>query len=299
MAKRVDPAKAKAAKQKKMAIGLCVMLVLVVAVQGPKTMTMLKGAPTPSVADAAPGTAVPAGQEAPPGVAGGPPATAATPAATPAPATAAGGITGTSTTPQTAVLVDSDAGVLAEEGQLLSFEQFATKDPFKQQAGDPPAADPAAGGSTTPASTTAAPPAVTVSTVPTNTSPPGPSAPGAVGGGTTTGAGPSGPGSGPGSGSSAPTPAATTTISVNGEVSTIAVDTPFPVDQPTFQLVSVANDGKSVQIGIAGGDLSGSSDTVKLVRGKKVTLQNTADGSRYELVLLTVAGFVTPAQSKN
>ncbi len=290
MAKRVDPAKAKAAKQKKMAIGLCVMLVLVVAVQGPKTMKMLKGAPTPSLADAAPGTAVPAGQEVPLGVA----AAAATPAATPASATAAGGITGTSTTPQTAVLVDSDAGVLAEEGQLLSFEQFATKDPFKQQAGATPAADPAAG-LPAPASTTAAPPAVTLSTVPTITSPSGPSAPGAVGGGTTTGAGPSGSGSG----SSAPTPAATTTISVNGEVSTIAVDTPFPVDQPTFQLVSVANDGKSVQIGIAGGDLSGSSDTVKLVRGKKVTLQNTADGSRYELVLLTVAGFVTPAQGKN
>ena len=36
------------------------------------------------------------------------------------------------------------------------------------------------------------------------------------------------------------------------------------------------------------------SATVKLRIGKKLTLQNTADGSRYELELLTVQGFVPP-----
>ena len=50
-------------------------------------------------------------------------------------------------------------------------------------------------------------------------------------------------------------------------------------------------DGKSVQIGVAGGSLAGGGETVKLELGKQLTLQNTADGSRYELELLTVEGF--------
>ena len=49
-AKRVDPLKAKAAKQKKIAIGLCVMFVLVLAYQGPKTLKLLKGPQPAAVA---------------------------------------------------------------------------------------------------------------------------------------------------------------------------------------------------------------------------------------------------------
>jgi len=35
-------------------------------------------------------------------------------------------------------------------------------------------------------------------------------------------------------------------------------------------------------------------ETLKLALGKKVTLQNTADGSRYELELLSIQGFPLP-----
>ena len=56
MAKRVDPLKAKKAKQKKVAIGLCVLLAAVVAFQGPKMLKMMKG-PQPA-AVAAPATPV-------------------------------------------------------------------------------------------------------------------------------------------------------------------------------------------------------------------------------------------------
>ena len=35
-------------------------------------------------------------------------------------------------------------------------------------------------------------------------------------------------------------------------------------------------------------------DTITLALGKKLTLQNTADGSRYELELLAVQGFPLP-----
>ena len=109
------------------------------------------------------------------------------------------------------------------------------------------------------------------------------------------GSGSSGSSGSAGSGSAAPTnpgsaPAEATTISVNGVVSTVVVDTPFPAEQPTFELVSVAKDGKSVRIGVAGGTLVGGGATVKLTIGKPLTLQNTADGSRYKLLLLTVAG---------
>ena len=89
-----------------------------------------------------------------------------------------------------------------------------------------------------------------------------------------------------------PAPATATTISVNGAVETIVDGKPFPADQPTFEVVSIAKDGKSMQIGVAGGTLSGGGATVKLTIGKVLTLQNTSDGSLYKLKLLTVAGFV-------
>jgi hypothetical protein len=58
----------------------------------------------------------------------------------------------------------------------------------------------------------------------------------------------------------------------------------------------VAEDGKSVEVGIAGGQYASGGKTLKLVLGKTITLQNTADGSRYELALLSIQGFPLPAQ---
>ena len=109
MAKRVDPLMAKKAKQKKLVIILSVLLVGVVAFQGPKMLKMMKG---PQAAPAA----APAAPAAP---------TAGAPVADPtAPAAAPG---------QEAVLADSDVAPDAENGQLVSVESFSTKDPFAQQ----------------------------------------------------------------------------------------------------------------------------------------------------------------------
>ena len=47
MAKKIDPIKAKAAKQKKIAIGGAVLLVLLMAVEVPKTMKRLHGGSAP------------------------------------------------------------------------------------------------------------------------------------------------------------------------------------------------------------------------------------------------------------
>ena len=92
----------------------------------------------------------------------------------------------------------------------------------------------------------------------------------------------------------APAVAAATSISVNGVAEDVAVEGSFPKDEPTFVLVKIAKNGKSVEIGIAGGEYAGGDETITLALGKKLTLQNTADGSRYELELQAVQGFPLP-----
>src|SRR6185503_6555426 len=104
MAKRVDPLKAKQAKQKKVAIGLCVLLAGVVAFQGPKMLKMMKGPQAAAVAEPAPVAT--------------PTATAAVPGAT-----VAASPTGVPVVPgQEAVLADSDVAPDAQSGQLLSID---------------------------------------------------------------------------------------------------------------------------------------------------------------------------------
>jgi hypothetical protein len=257
------------------------MLVLVMAYQGPKTLKMLGGPPQ---APPAPAAAAPAPTPATPGS-----------AATPTPAPTAGA---PATAPdQPAVLANSDTPVDAGEGQLLSFERFESHDPFQQQvdlkavAADPTAPDAdSSPGSAAPAPDGDSAVAGSADNPPISVGTDAPSGSGSSGSGSS-GSSSSG---GATSGSAAPSaPAAATTISVNGTVQTVSVGVPFPTDQPTFKLVSIAKDGKSVQLGIAGGSLSGGQATLKLQLGKPLTLENTADGTRYKLVLLTVEG--TPA----
>lgn len=254
--KRIDPLKAKEAKQKKIAIGGMAILCLLLVIQGPKTLKMLKGPePTPAAAPApatpaapAPGAAVPA-----PGAA--------------APATDAVDL---------ALVADSDASPVAGEGQLVTFEHFASKDPFVPQAVvKPPPPAPAA---------------------PEGEAERDPESPGdgskPVDGGFT-------PSRAPDDGSAAPAPAAPalarlTSISINGAAEDVDVEGSFPAEQPTFVLVSLAKDGKSVEIGIAGGTYADGGETIELKLGKPLTLQNTADGTRYELELRAVAGFPVP-----
>ena len=57
-------------------------------------------------------------------------------------------------------------------------------------------------------------------------------------------------------------------------------------------------DGKSVEIGVAGGTYASGEPTITLELGEPLTLRNTADGSRFELELLAVAGFPLPKPSR-
>lgn len=270
MARRVDPAKAKAAKQKKIAIGGMVVLVALLAVQGPKTLKMLKGPQRV----AAPASTTPGGPAPTPG---GPAPTTGGPA--PAPAT--GGTTGgtpageaPAAAPELASVPDSDQAPVVDTGQLATFERFSSKDPFAQQAQPVATAAPPK-----PKPDAAADPAQTPVTNPDGSS-------STVDGGFTTGGGTASPAK----------TAPATSIAVNGVAETVTVKVPFPAEEPTFVLVSVAADGKSVQIGVDGGEYADGGETLKLVLGKKITLQNTADGRRYELLLLSVQGFPLPKQ---
>ena len=261
MAKKVSPAQAKAAKQKKIAIALSVLFVIVAAIQGPRMLKMLKG---PSV-----------------------PVAAATEASTPAPEATATATTPTALAPagappeagQPAVLASSDT---ASE-DLLSFELFESKDPFTQQVDAE--AQAASAVATDPAEQTSAAPAASSPPASSGTAVSGAGAEGEEGGGTApaTPFAPTAP---------AAEAAAATTISVNGVSGQADVGKEFPTDDPIFVLVSTARNGKSAQIGIAGGSYANGERTITLKLGKPLTLQNTADGTRYELVLKTVAGFV-------
>ena len=268
-AKRVDPLKAKAAKQKKIAIGGTVLLVALVAFQGPKTIKLLQGPQpiTPPTATAptttTPGTPAPTAAGAPPA---GAPVTGETPA-TPA--------------ADLASVPDSDQAPVVDAGQLATFELFSSKDPFAQQA-EPVTAKPAAAKpeEADPAKDPAAAPK------PEETEGTGTDADPADGGFTTGGSAPP----------AAPALATANSIAVNGVAEDVEIEAEFPAAQPTFVLVSVAADGKSAEIGIAGGQYADGGETLKLTLGKKITLQNTADGSRFELELLSLKGFPLPKQ---
>jgi hypothetical protein len=237
MAKRVDP-KAKAKKQKIIAVVGGVLLIAVLAFQVPRTMKMLnaKAPPPRTSAAVAPGT-VPSD-----------------PSVLPTPGTVGGGASPAASGDGT--LVDSDPVPLPASGQLISFGRFASKDPFVEQIDE----NAPGGGSSTPA----------------------PSSPGGV-------VVPSSPTAGSPSPSPSPGPAAvagSAVISVNGVQETVSAGGEFPKDSPVFRLVKVV--GGEARIGIAGGALASGSPTVTLRKGKAVTLVNTADGTRYELELVSV-----------
>ncbi len=182
-----------------------------------------------------------------------------------------------------AKLPNTDRIVIQHDSdQLLSFGLFKSKDPFVQQLSSRSPALPSSpvrktvttipapkppnptGVGLTPATTTT----TTTSTVPTpvNPVPPAPTTP------STTPA--------------APTTAPTSVlISTNGVCQTVAVNGTFPASEDIFRVVSIAEDGKSIKIGVVGGAYDSGQVTATLKLGEKLTLVNTADGTRYVIAL--------------
>lgn len=155
---------------------------------------------------------------------------------------------GATTTDASGSLVASATTV--QDGQLASFSRFASKDPFSQQLSETQSAPSSSGGSSS--------------------------------GGTASPGLPSIPGNAPAPG--------TAVISVNGTLYTVTTKTDFPQASatdpsvvPLFHLVSVT--AHTATISIAGGSYATGAATVTLRENKPVTLMNTADGTRYTLVL--------------
>jgi hypothetical protein len=256
MAKKIDP-KAKAKRQKIYAAIGGVILLGLLAFQVPRTMKMMHPAEESSSSSA------PAA------------ATATTPTSPIAAPSLAGGNATSVAAPGGDGLVDADAPPAPQSGQLFAFGLFRTKDPFKQQL---EVDDGTGSGGTTPSTgTTGSQPAAALTS----------------GGAVVSG---SGGGSSGGNGGTAPTmrvtspaPGAVTTaeIAVNGVAQTVQVGGVFPSSDPFFKLVKLTR--KGAQISIAGGSLANGSPTVTLTKAKPLTLQNTSDGTRYVLRLLSVS----------
>ncbi len=240
---------AKQRRQKQIAIGGAVLLVVVLAIQVPR---MMKGGGSSAPATAAAATSTATAD----GTATGtmdPTAGAASPAVG-------------STTTHTK-LPDSDVAPPRLRSQLASFELFDSKDPFVQQvsSGPPPTA---AVGTAPAASSTPSPSggAATPTTPPSSTTPPTTQQPvtvrtlahklGAV-------------------------------IEVNGTSERVSVDQAFPSSNPTFKLVSLANG--VAMIGIAGGAYASGAQTATLQQGATLTLVDTSSGLRYKVRLVSTS----------
>jgi hypothetical protein len=149
----------------------------------------------------------------------------------------------------------SSVQVQPDPGQLTAFARFASKDPFVPSVQKTSSAV---------APTTSSKPAGKPKTAPT--APIAPKAPPAP-------------------------PPTTAVISINGELVSVTVGSDFPTagtvfDQagaPLFHLVSLTQ--KSAKVAIAGGSYADGAPALSLTVGTPVTLQNTADGTRYTLLL--------------
>ncbi|MGB2875557.1 MAG: hypothetical protein WBB76_08805 [Gaiellaceae bacterium] len=247
MAKKIDP-KAKAKRQKVLAVGLGVALLGVLAFQVPRTLKMLHQSNAK--------------------------ASSTTPTTT-----SAGTTTGTAATSASLASRAGSGGALSDpdvlptprSGQLLAFSRFRSKDPFAQQlnlnCGSTSGSTTGGATSCPQTSTSTQTPASTV-TAPKKTVPV-----------TIT--------SGAGSSATRAAKPTSAVISVNGNSESVATGAKFPSSNPMFLLVSLTR--SSAKIAIAGGSLAGGKQTVTLKKGSPLTLQNTADGTRYVLRLLSTS----------
>jgi hypothetical protein len=247
--------KQKAAKQKKILIGLAPVFLLVMVFMGPGLLKSFTGGgkhePPPVIpADTSGGEATPAPA---PGT-GAAPSTAAP---------AAG--TATTAAPTATTLDDTDDLSAAGPGQLVSFDRFVGRDPFRQGIESKPAdAGGVPGGA------------------PGGTPKP-PKGGGSTGGSTGGTTGGSTGGTTGGSSGDAYTKA---TIEVNGVSEVVAEDGTFPESDPIFKLVKVTKGG--IELGLVSGEFNAGDQTIEVKKGKTVTLVSQPDGLRYVIKLVSV-----------
>jgi hypothetical protein len=145
-------------------------------------------------------------------------------------------------------------GTTVQDGQLASFSRFASKDPFAQQLSDDEGGASSSGGSSG-SSGSSGSPEEGVPDIPGNAPAPG-----------------------------------SAIVSVNGTLYTVPVGTDFPQASttdptlvPLFHLISLT--AHTAKISIVGGSYANGARAITLKENKPLTLMNTADGTRYQLIL--------------
>ena len=192
------------------------------------------------------------------------PPTSATPAAAAPAASAAPNaptVPGTGAAGSSGQLIDSDVSPVAGPGQLVSFGRFISKDPFVQQSGRRCVDSAGVTIVCLPAMSKRGKPKrlikepqVDLEARPAHNS------------------------------SQKPSARAGARISVNGSTGGVGVGATFPASDPVFRLVSVS--GKTARVAIDGGSYATGDATITLTKNQPVTLVNTADGTRYRVVLV-------------
>jgi len=182
-----------------------------------------------------------------------PPPSAATGGAPSTAAPAAG--TATTAAPTSTTLDDTDDVSSAGPGQLVSFDRFVGRDPFRQGIVVKPA-DAGTGGATggTPKPPTGGPTG------------------GSTGGG--------------GTGGSSGDSYTKATIEVNGVSEEVTEGGTFPESDPIFKLVKVTKGG--IELGLVSGEFNAGDQTIAVKKGKTVTLVSQPDGLRYVIKLVSV-----------
>lgn len=237
----------KEARQKKMLIALAPVLLGLLVWQGPGTLKAMTGgnAEPPPVVTAE-------GAETTPTDAG-----TIDPSTGPAPTTAAPG-TSAATDPAAtpASLPETTDPVVPGPGQLVSFDRFLGKDPFRQQVTaktDTPSGDDGAKGGDD-GGTPFEPPPDDGGTPP---SPPPP----------------------PGTYEAA-------VLEVNGVQQTVARRGTFPSSDPIFRLLAIKR--ASIEFGLVTGQFTQGEKRITVQAGKSVTLVSQPDGQRFVIRLVAV-----------
>jgi hypothetical protein len=240
----------KDAKMKKVLLVLGPIFLALMVWQGPGYLKMLTGGDEPVAAPTTETPTTPSGTT--PGPTTAPPPSTAAPGGVPTPAPSA--------TP--AALTDSDRPPPADAGQLVSFDRFVGKDPFRQIV-DADATDDG--------------PTVT----------PAPADPGGSGG---SGAGSGGAGGGSDGGgdggSNDDAQPASAVLEVNDVKEKVALKAAFPKSEKLFVLTKLSR--TSAWIGLVAGEYSNGKGSIEIERGKTLNLVSQPDGIRYRIKLVGI-----------
>ena len=260
-------AKQKEARQKKMLIALAPILLILLAWQGPGTLKALTGGADAETAPPPPAPTMATGTTPDPTTGAAPSTATGTPPV--APAGTAAGTSG-------ATLPDTTDPVAASAGQLVTFDRFVGKDPFRQQVAAETTEGEGGDGT---------PPKDGDDPTPRPGTGENPFTPPTSGGGG--GGGGSGGGGGGGGGGTGGLPTATGALfDVNGAQETVGLNGTFPAEDPILRLLSGTT--KSVKVALVSGQFSNGSTTLTLKVGKSVTLVSRPDGIRYVIKLVAV-----------